>query len=107
MARDEPKVNIRLPQELKDKLHALALKNKRSVNAEVVSAIEKAVELLTDDEEFEILKQERDSVNNDFWKNAKITDGVHLDERLKRLDERLKRLDEIAERLEKLTQKPT
>lgn len=100
MARDEPKVNIRLPQDLKDKLHALALKNKRSVNAEVVSAIEKAIESLTDDEELEILKQERDSVNNDFWKNAKITEGVHL-------DERLKRLDEIAERLEKLTNKPT
>ena len=100
MARDEPKVNIRLPQDLKDKLHALALKNKRSVNAEVVSAIEKSVESLTDDEEFEILKQERDLVNNDFWKNAKITEGVHL-------DERLKRLDEIAERLEKLTKKPT
>ncbi|MCA6941320.1 Arc family DNA-binding protein [Pectobacterium polaris] len=40
MARDEPKVNIRLPQEMKDKLHALAEKNKRSVNAEVVAAIE-------------------------------------------------------------------
>jgi hypothetical protein len=43
MARDEPKVNIRLPQELKDKLHALAEKNKRSVNAEVVAAIEEAL----------------------------------------------------------------
>ncbi|MFE8049318.1 Arc family DNA-binding protein [Brenneria goodwinii] len=43
MARDEPKVNIRLPQELKEKLHALAEKNKRSVNAEVVAAIELAL----------------------------------------------------------------
>ncbi|MCA6954647.1 Arc family DNA-binding protein [Pectobacterium polaris] len=43
MARDEPKVNIRLPQEMKDKLHALAEKNKRSVNAEVVAAIEEAL----------------------------------------------------------------
>ncbi|MGH1475294.1 Arc family DNA-binding protein [Yersinia proxima] len=43
MARDEPKVNIRLPQELKDKLHELAAKNKRSVNAEVVAAIEEAL----------------------------------------------------------------
>ncbi|UYB71617.1 Arc family DNA-binding protein [Aeromonas veronii] len=45
MARDEPKVNIRLPQELKDKLHALAEQNKRSVNAEVVAAIELALSL--------------------------------------------------------------
>nr|WP_140414509.1 Arc family DNA-binding protein [Yersinia intermedia] len=43
MARDEPKVNIRLPQELKDQLHELAAKNKRSVNAEVVAAIESAI----------------------------------------------------------------
>lgn len=42
MARDEPKVNVRLPQELKDRLHALAAQNKRSVNAEIVSAIESA-----------------------------------------------------------------
>lgn len=43
MARDEPKVNVRLPQELKDRLHALAEQNKRSVNAEVVAAIELAL----------------------------------------------------------------
>ena len=43
MARDEPKVNIRLPQELKDQLHELAAKNKRSVNAEVVAAIESVI----------------------------------------------------------------
>ncbi|WP_440510669.1 Arc family DNA-binding protein [Serratia sarumanii] len=44
MARDEPKVNVRLPQELKDRLHALAAQNKRSVNAEIVAAIEAAIE---------------------------------------------------------------
>ncbi|HDL6962214.1 TPA: Arc family DNA-binding protein [Yersinia enterocolitica] len=44
MARDEPKVNIRLPQELKDKLHELAERNKRSVNAEMISAIELALD---------------------------------------------------------------
>lgn len=45
MAREEPKVYIRLPQELKDQLHQLAIKNKRSVNAEMVAAIELALKL--------------------------------------------------------------
>lgn len=45
MAREEPKVYIRLPQDLKDQLHALAAKNKRSVNAEMVAAIELALKL--------------------------------------------------------------
>ncbi|WHU82959.1 Arc family DNA-binding protein [Pantoea agglomerans pv. betae] len=44
MARDEPKVNVRLSQELKDQLHLLAEKNKRSVNSEIVAAIESAIE---------------------------------------------------------------
>lgn len=44
MARDEPKVNVRLSQELKDGIHALAAHNKRSVNAEIVAAIEAAIE---------------------------------------------------------------
>lgn len=42
MKRD-PQINIRLPQELKDKVHALAEYNKRSVNAEIVKAIEIAL----------------------------------------------------------------
>ncbi|WP_445425173.1 Arc family DNA-binding protein [Alishewanella sp. HL-SH06] len=41
----DPQINIRLPAELKDKIHRLASENKRSVNAEVVAAIEHAVEL--------------------------------------------------------------
>lgn len=45
MSREDPKVNIRLPADLKEQLHALAAENKRSVNAEVVAAIEQAIEL--------------------------------------------------------------
>lgn len=45
MSREDPKVNIRLPAELKDQLHAMAADNKRSVNSEVVAAIEHAVHL--------------------------------------------------------------
>jgi hypothetical protein len=39
MSRD-PQINIRISQELKDSIHALAEANKRSVNAELVAAIE-------------------------------------------------------------------
>lgn len=45
MSREDPKVNIRLPADLKDQLHAMAADNKRSVNSEVVAAIEVAVGL--------------------------------------------------------------
>lgn len=40
----DPQINIRLPADLKEQLHALAAENKRSVNAEVVAAIEQAIE---------------------------------------------------------------
>lgn len=45
MSREDPKINIRLPADLKDQLHAMAADNKRSVNSEVVAAIEHAVHL--------------------------------------------------------------
>lgn len=40
----DPQINIRLPADLKEQLHALAAENKRSVNAEVVAAIEQAID---------------------------------------------------------------
>ncbi len=43
MPKRDPQINIRLPQELKDRLTVLAGNNKRSVNAEAVAAIEMAV----------------------------------------------------------------
>lgn len=39
-----PQVNLRLPEELKNRISALAEKNKRSANAEMVAAIESWVE---------------------------------------------------------------
>lgn len=45
MTRRDPQINFRLPQELKDQLHDLAIKNKRSVNAEMLAAIELAIKL--------------------------------------------------------------
>ncbi|ENY4833038.1 Arc family DNA-binding protein [Serratia marcescens] len=39
-----PQFNVRIPPELKKEVVALAEKNKRSVNAEIVAAIEAAIE---------------------------------------------------------------
>lgn len=43
MAREEPKINLRVSQELKDKITARAAENKRSVNAEMVQILEDAL----------------------------------------------------------------
>ncbi|BEL80148.1 TPA: Arc family DNA-binding protein [Serratia marcescens] len=40
----DPQFNVRMPQELKEKIAALAERNKRSMNAEIVAAIEAAIE---------------------------------------------------------------
>ncbi|ECE0459769.1 Arc family DNA-binding protein [Salmonella enterica] len=45
MTKRDPQINVRLPQELKDELHAIAERNKRSVNAEVIAAIELALSI--------------------------------------------------------------
>lgn len=45
MTKRDPQINVRLPQELKEKLHQLAEKNKRSVNTEVIAAIELAIHM--------------------------------------------------------------
>lgn len=39
-----PQFNVRIPPELKDKVTALAERNKRAVNAEIVAALEAWVE---------------------------------------------------------------
>ncbi|MCC8375901.1 Arc family DNA-binding protein [Photorhabdus bodei] len=43
MARTEPQINIRLPQDLKDAVQSMASDNKRSVNAEIVAILLDAV----------------------------------------------------------------
>lgn len=45
MSRDIAPFGVRMPAELKEQLHAMAKDNKRSVNAEVVAAIEHAVHM--------------------------------------------------------------
>uniref|UniRef100_UPI0036D80F03 Arc family DNA-binding protein n=1 Tax=Photorhabdus sp. RM322S TaxID=3342825 RepID=UPI0036D80F03 len=43
MARTEPQINIRLPQDLKEAVQNMASDNKRSVNAEIVAVLLDAV----------------------------------------------------------------
>ncbi len=95
MAREEPKVYIRLPQELKDKLHSLAAKNRRSVNAEMVAAIERAVAGLGGDAEIERLKREREDVAQEVLRRGVLENVEDLDGKLKRLDDIAKRLEDM------------
>lgn len=43
MARNDPTIYMRIPQSLKDALDAAALRNKRSLTAEVVARLEKSL----------------------------------------------------------------
>ncbi|WVD66770.1 Arc family DNA-binding protein [Orbus sturtevantii] len=43
MSREDPQLRIRLPIELKEKIQNLAEKNNRSMNAEIVTALEMAL----------------------------------------------------------------
>ncbi|AWK14172.1 Arc family DNA-binding protein [Candidatus Fukatsuia symbiotica] len=84
MARSEPQINIRLPQNLKDQVHELAALNKRSVNAEVIAAIELVIER-------NILKNRNpESIKNLYKKKQlKIEKQEEFNKRLKKLEEEL------------------
>lgn len=43
MSRRDPQFNLRIPPELKEQITALAAKNKRSINTEIVAAIELSI----------------------------------------------------------------
>ncbi len=40
MARSDPQFNVRMPSEIKERLTALAAENHRSINAEIIAAIQ-------------------------------------------------------------------
>lgn len=52
MARTDKQILIRIPSELREQLHSIAKDNKRSVNAEVVAAIETTVNADKDESKF-------------------------------------------------------
>lgn len=90
----EPTIHIRLPQELKDQLHSLAKENKRSLNAEAVSAIEAAVHLVLGKKEpWNLTEKEVDfSMAYEFKKQIEKQEKVHEEmmERLSNLEKSYK-----------------
>lgn len=44
MARSDPQVNIRMPQELKDRLEMASTETNRSLNGEIVARLEESFE---------------------------------------------------------------
>lgn len=40
MARDDPQFNVRMPAEIKQQLTSIAATNRRSINAEIIAAIQ-------------------------------------------------------------------
>ena len=42
MARNDPQINLRIPQELKERVEAAAVNNKRSMNAEIAARLEES-----------------------------------------------------------------
>ncbi|PHM61176.1 Arc family DNA-binding protein [Xenorhabdus ishibashii] len=83
MSRD-PQINIRLPQELKEKVHQIASENRRSVNAEIVKMIESSIdeyEFFKDSEgvghySFEDFPDEHEILDRE-WK-AKVENAIDL-----------------------------
>ncbi|MBA0216772.1 Arc family DNA-binding protein [Pectobacterium brasiliense] len=95
-AKRNPQFNVRIPPELKEKVAALAERNKRSVNAEIVAALElvcrKAFgEIIEHDDGVELILNERDS---------KLLESSI--ETLKKVSETEKKLDELMAELKKL-----
>lgn len=66
MSREDPQMKIRLPQMLKFQIEVRAERNKRSINAEIVSLLERAVSnepiALTSEEFFKGIE----SIKNDL-----------------------------------------
>lgn len=79
MTRDIAPFGVRMPAELKEQLQAMATDNKRSVNAEVVAAIEQAVVLHNRNKQ----KNTRVKIDSD------MTDSLNNEEILKRIAELL------------------
>lgn len=90
-----PQVNLRLPEELKQKVADLAEKHKRSANAEMVAAIE---HWIAEHENLAINQKAIDLLN----RSPDIRDGSHIREILFEFVEKVTPLlEQEVERLEK------
>ncbi|MBQ4775278.1 Arc family DNA-binding protein [Pectobacterium quasiaquaticum] len=93
-----PQFNVRIPPELKEKVVTLAERNKRSVNAEIVAALElvcrKAFgEIIEHDAGVDVLNEHE----------SKLLESSI--ETLKKVSETEKKLDELMAELKKLNSK--
>lgn len=103
-----PQVNLRLPEDLKDKVARLADKHKRSANAEMVAAIEHWVS------EYELLESNQATIdlvksNHDIRDNHPIS--AILNEFVEKvaplLKQEIDRRDKLEEKQAKENKKPT
>jgi len=103
-----PQVNLRLPEELKDKVAKLADKHKRSANAEMVAAIEHWV---SEYEQLESNQATIDLVNSspDIRSNYPIS--AILNEFVEKvaplLKQEIDRREKLEEEQDKVNKKPT
>lgn len=90
-----PQVNLRLPEELKEKVSKLAEKHKRSANAEMVAAIEHWVE------EYENIEENQKAIDI-INRSPDIRDGSPIRDILYEFVEKVTPLlEQEVERLEK------
>lgn len=102
-----PQVNLRLPEELKEKVAKLAEKHKRSANAEMVAAIENWVD------EYELLESRQETLDL-MAKNPSAREQPHIRDLLNDfvakvtplLEEEMQRREEVEKR-ESANKKPT
>jgi hypothetical protein len=85
MTREDPPLRIRLPEGLKTQIQALAVVNRRSMNAEIVSRLEKSLlDEPTTDGPIDLVQVVKDTLEDHEERLAK------LDKRLSEVEERLK-----------------
>lgn len=90
MARNDPQFNVRMPPELKDSLVEMAEKRNRSINAEIISAIQSAV-----------TTYRAMSVYGDDFYDAFVTRHEEFDQKttLRNIENQLKELSEKFDKL--------
>lgn len=67
MARNDPQFNVRMPDEIKQQLTHIAATNRRSINAEIIAAIQLWIKMhkeqVIPSTDQELTKSERESID--------------------------------------------
>lgn len=95
MSKREPQINLRLPQELKDKVHDIATENHRSVNSELVRMVESCVA------EYEFFKESEGQGHYSFelLEEREVEEEISEDEYERRINRALSLLQESMKAL--------